>query len=92
MSVFRNQKLNLRFFDGFLLVFYPQNLVAIVQIKIDAAMGKSLLQGTDNMPGNQLITDISFENLYKVHIDKSDLKNVKDARLGNAISEIGFYS
>jgi hypothetical protein len=69
MPVFRNYKLNLCFFDVFLLIFYPQNLVAIIQIKIDAAMGKSLLQGAYNMPGNQLIPDISPEDLYYVHIN-----------------------
>jgi hypothetical protein len=69
MSVTRHQQLDLRFCDRFLLAFYTQDPVAVVQIKIDPAMGKGLLQKENDTSGNQLILHIGLEDLYNFHID-----------------------
>jgi hypothetical protein len=68
MPASRYQQLDLGFFDLPLLAFYPQDPVAVVQVKIDPAMGKGLLQEENNMSGNPLILHVSLEDFYNFHI------------------------
>jgi hypothetical protein len=42
----------------------PQHFVAVVEIEIDAAAGKVLLQQCDQLPGVRALVYIGFENLY----------------------------
>jgi len=69
MPASRYQQLDLGFFDPPLLAFYPQDPVAVIQVKIDPAMGKGLLQEENDMSGNPLILHISLEYFYNFHVD-----------------------
>ena len=68
MPASRYQQLDLGFFDLPLLAFYPQDPVTVIQVKIDPAMGKGLLQEEDDMSGNQLVLHIRLEDFYNFHI------------------------
>lgn len=70
MPVARNEQLDPGLCDRFLLIFYTQDPVAVVQIEIDPAMGKGLLQEKNDTPGNQLILYIGLEDLHNFHIDR----------------------
>ena len=63
MSAFRNQELDLLFCYRFLLAFNPQDPVAVVQVKIDPALGKDFLQKEGDMPGSQLILHVGLEEV-----------------------------
>jgi len=58
MPTLRDEQLDLSFFNRSLQAFYPQYPVAVIQVKIDPAMGKGLLQEANDLPGHQLILDI----------------------------------
>lgn len=69
MTASRDQQLDLGFLDLPQLALYPQDPVAVVQVKIDPAMRKGLLQEENDMPGNPLILHIGLEDFYNFHTD-----------------------
>ena len=69
VSVSRHYQLDLAFFDGSLLAFDAQDLVAVVEIEIDDAMGKGLLKEEKDESGNLLIFHIGLEYFYNFHAD-----------------------
>jgi len=86
----RHQQLDLRLLNRFLLAFHSKNMIAVAQIEIDPAMRKGLLQHENDIPGNQVILHIGFEDFYNFHIDSCAgvLKNVEYAGLDIIVFEI----
>jgi hypothetical protein len=70
MAASRNKHLYISFIDGFLLAFYPQDPVTIVQIKINPVMGEGQLQEMNDMPGSLSVLHVGFENFYNFHGDR----------------------
>ena len=69
MTASRDQQLDLGFLDLPQLALYPQDPVTVVQVKIDPAMRKGLLQEENDMSGNPLILHIGLEDFYNFHTD-----------------------
>jgi hypothetical protein len=69
VSVSGHQQLDIPFFDGSLLAFDAQDIVAVVEIEIYSIVGKGLLKEEKDKSGNLLILHIGLEYFYNFHAD-----------------------
>lgn len=90
-----HEQQDLHFINRCLPAFDAQDPVAVVQVEIDPALRKIPLQKEGNHPGDFPVGYIGLEYLYNFHNtildneDVSPLENVKDARLDDAVPEVG---
>ena len=48
--------------------FYPQDLIAVLQVKVDLVMREMSKEPGGELPGKILLLNIGFKNFYRFHL------------------------